>query len=224
MLTEEKVRRFIEASLPDAENDAHRTIRERIDALGIEHEEIFRSQINILRTLLRLSRASSVLELGTFLGYSTATFVEHVSTLRPKGNVITVDRDSWRINEARSLLEQFQLHHHIDFRVGDAIELCRSFVSDNTTFDFIFLDTFEATYAELLPLCVRLMSDHGVILVDNILMRTVNGWASQDNVIERSDNVFEALRRTIEIASQTGMNACIIPSGSGLLLLSRNVA
>ncbi len=81
------------------------TCRGHIDELNIEHGDIFRSQIDIIRVLLRVGRVNSVLELGTFFGYSTLVFADHVSSCKPSGRVVTVDKDQWRVKEARTLIE-----------------------------------------------------------------------------------------------------------------------
>ncbi len=91
------------------------------------------------------------------------------------------------------------------------------------TFDFVFLDTFEGNYPDLFQTCLRLVRPLRIILIDNVLMQTVRGWTTAENVVERSYDVFAALRLTLKMATATeGVTACVIPSGSGLLLAVKN--
>ncbi len=67
MLTENKVRQFLENTL-DGESTSLKLIREKIEALGLEHEEVFPSQIAFFKTLCLGAGVQQILELGTFLG------------------------------------------------------------------------------------------------------------------------------------------------------------
>ncbi|MDE2184601.1 MAG: class I SAM-dependent methyltransferase [Alphaproteobacteria bacterium] len=219
MLSEEIVRQFIETQLPDSENVALRNVREHIEKLKIDHEEIFRSQIDIIRTLLAIRQADSILELGTFLGYSTLVFAEHATGRSPKGRVVTIEKELWRTNEAKKLIDATGFEDVVEFKVGDAAEECKALIANHTSFDFIFLDTFEGTYPEMFPFCLELLNVSGILLIDNVLMPIARGWENGENIIERSDGVFAALRRTLQLATAAAnFRTCIIPSGSGLLL------
>lgn len=222
MLTESMVREYIERVLP-TESNRLQFIKEEIDRLQFEHEEIFPSQMNLLRFICHSIKAERILELGTFVGYSAIGLAEVLQEVGEHGHIITVERAPENAALAQSLIEQAGLVDRITVVAGDAREECRSLRERGLKFDLVFMDVFEGDYPELFESCVLLLRPRGVLLVDNVLMATVEGWTSQSNVIEAPDGPITAnLVRILELASADKRLACsIIPSGSGMLLCTR---
>lgn len=220
MLTEANARRFIEATLP-AESEPLRQIRAAVDAHGFEHEEIFASQAPLLQLLVLASRARNVLELGTFIGYSTMAFAE-CARLAPDGvHVTSVERDPARIAVARERLQAAGLLDNVTLVQADARDACREFIAARREFDFIFLDTDERQYPELLEPCVELLATGSVMVIDNVLMATVAGWSNGSNVVENPEGEVESALHDLlgKIAREHRLLATVVPSGSGLAVL-----
>jgi len=218
MLTEQDAREFIDHTLT-VETETMRAIRRNVCASGLQHEEIFSSQMALFHTLGLASGAGQVLELGTFVGYSTAGFVEMVRR-RGGGHITTVEADSERSAAAREALEASGLADDVTFIVSDDRKACKRLLAEGKVFEFIFLDTCEQNYPELYPLCVELLAPGGVLVVDNVLMPTVDGWLSDENVVSAARTpVLGALREMIQLAvDDESMATSIVPLGSGLLL------
>lgn len=194
-------------------------IRRNVCAAGLQHEEIFSSQMALFHTLGLAAGAARVLELGTFVGYSTAGLVEMVRQ-RGGGHVTTVEFDADRSASARSALEASGLADDVTFVVSDDRKACTRLLAEGKVFDFVFLDTCEQNYPELYPLCVELLAPGGVLVVDNVLMPTVDGWLSDENVVSAARTpVLGALREMLQLAvADNSMTTSIVPLGSGLLL------
>ncbi|MGH3710890.1 MAG: O-methyltransferase [Pseudonocardiaceae bacterium] len=222
MLREETVRAYIESTI-QCETVELKKLRERVDKLGLDHEEIFPCQVSFLRTLLMSGEIRSVLELGTFVGYSTLNFVECLDALGG-GNLVTIDRQASVSEEARRVIYRTSRKTLVEFIVGDAGEYCDRLISWERQFDLIFLDVSEEDYPDLYDRCVPLLTNRGLLIVDNALMPTVAGWNSGDNVIEAPDaeGTITALRALI---SRTRLDrrvvTSLLPIGSGLLLCRR---
>lgn len=218
MLTEHDAREFIDHTLT-VETETMCAIRRSVCAAGLQHEEVFSSQMALFHTLGLASGAGRVLELGTFVGYSTAGFVAMVRR-GGGGHVTTVEADAERSASAQRSLDVSGLSKDVTFIVGDDRQACRGLIADRRVFDFIFLDTCEENYPELYPLCVELLVPGGVLAVDNVLMPTVDGWLSDENVVSAARTpVLGALREMIRIAvDDQSMATSIVPLGSGLLL------
>lgn len=222
MLTEKKVRQFIENTL-DGESTSARLIREKVEALGLEHEEVFSSQIAFFKTLCLGAGVQEILELGTFLGYSTTGFAEFLKDTGSNGHIITVELDEKRAIEANRSLEEIGLDKYVTFIVGDASTVCQELSTKNKKFDLVFLDVFEGCYPDLYHRCVELLKPQGLLIVDNVLMPTVDGWISGQNVIESNDDMLlKALRELLHLAtSDPKVSSSILPLGSGLLICSK---
>jgi predicted O-methyltransferase YrrM len=222
MLTEKKVRHFLENTL-DGESTSLKLIREKIEALGLEHEEVFPSQIAFFKTLCLGAGVQEILELGTFLGYSTAGFAEFLKDTGSNGHIITVELDEKRAIEATRSLEAIGLDKYVTFLVGDASTVCQELSTKKKKFDLVFLDVFEECYPGLYHLCVELLKPQGLLIIDNVLMPTVDGWVSGRNVIEPNDDkLLNSLRELIDLAaSDPKVSSSILPLGSGLLICSK---
>ena len=218
MLTELKVRSFIENRFPIF-GEAPNRISEAIEREGVTREEIFPHQGRFLELLCSMVKPQNILELGTFLGYSTAFLA--ASAKRYSGHVTTVEISESRSKFAERQLQKFGLADHVRFLVGDDRQVCRDLLSCGAKFDFVFLDSLEENYLEVFRLVEQMMAPGGAIVVDNVLMHTVNGWVNGDNIIEDGDSdknsVLMALLDYIQ-TSET-LTATILPSGSGLLLV-----
>lgn len=93
---------------------------------------------HLLKTLVRTTNASRVLEIGTFTGYSTLYLAEGLAN---GGKIITCDMDKEAVEIAR---EAFKLSLHspkIECRVNTAMKSLEEMVQHREgPFDLIFLD------------------------------------------------------------------------------------
>jgi predicted O-methyltransferase YrrM len=221
MLSESSARAWIESICP-VEPTAARNIRARVVERGFQHEEVFPFQLAFLRTLVWATAARDVLELGTFLGYSTAGIAEALKR-SGDGRMVTVERAAERSRTAHDSLQEAGLAGVVDFVVGDAHEVCSSLVAAKRRFDLVFLDTAESQYPILYPICVQLLRRRGVLAVDNVLMPTVDGWTTGKNVVQAPEaEPIASLCALLEMASgDHDVLASVLPVGSGMLLCSK---
>jgi predicted O-methyltransferase YrrM len=92
-----------------------RFIREKTNELNIDHEEIFSSQMAFFKVLCAARNAQQILELGTFMGYSTAGFAEFLREKESKGHITTIERDSDRSKQAKQGLATDGLDKYVTF-------------------------------------------------------------------------------------------------------------
>jgi O-methyltransferase len=221
MLNEAEVRHYIEKNVTD-EDDILRRLRLRIDELGLPHHEMFPSQIALLQGLAIAIGARRVLELGTFVGYSTIGLAQALDALGG-GTIVTVDNDPHALAEARAQFSKLDGPTLIESVQGDADKVCPRLLQNGRRFDLILLDVVETEYAALYSPCVELLRTRGVLVIDNVLMATVAGWTEGANVTDtREDTVCMALREFLSlVASDSRVLSSIIPSGSGLAICVR---
>jgi caffeoyl-CoA O-methyltransferase len=116
-----------------------------------------------LKMMTQLVRATSVLEIGMFTGYSALCFGE---ALPADGTVLTCEVDEESAALARRYFAQSPIGKKIEIRMGPALETMRHLTGP---FDLIFIDADKINYVNYYRRALDLLSPHGVILIDNVL-------------------------------------------------------
>lgn len=130
-------------------------------------------QGRVLSMISKLVQPKSVLEIGTYTGYSALSIAEG---LHPDGIIYTIDK-----NEELSILqdkyfEKSGFENQIQQYVGDALEIIPTL---DTTFDLVFIDADKSNYINYFHLIIDKMNSGGIILSDNVL------WSGK--VVEKLD-------------------------------------
>jgi predicted O-methyltransferase YrrM len=123
----------------------------------------------LLYILARLSRASTILELGTATGYSAIYLARGCELVG--GRVITLEKDESMLEKARANLVKAGLDNRVEVLLGDVFELMAGMENQ---FDLIFMDIDKEAYTHALPHCGRLLKTGGLLVTDNI------GFAAAD--------------------------------------------
>ena len=126
-----------------------------------------------LETLVWLSGARRILEIGCFTGYSALSMA---AALPPDGTITTCEVDSDRAALARRHFDASPWAGRIEILVGPALDLIRTL---DGPFDLVFIDADKTNYANYYEAVLPLLSDRGLILADNVL------WSGQ--VIDEED-------------------------------------
>jgi predicted O-methyltransferase YrrM len=162
--------------------------------------------------MTRLIRATSVFELGSGFGYSTAWFARAVQD-NGGGVVHHVVWDADLSARARKHLAALGLDHLVRFHVGEAVEALRNAPGP---FDVIFNDIDKVGYPAALPVIHQRLRPGGLLLVDNLL------WSGRplDSADQTPDtNGVRELTRLVMAAPE--WNASIVPIRDGILVAQR---
>ncbi len=134
-------------------------------------------QGRVLSMISKLVNPKSILELGTFTGYSTLCLAEG---LQKDGEIHTIDINEELEDFQRKYFDKSgygaQIHQHI----GNAIELIPAI---NKTFDLIFIDADKPNYSNYFHLIIDKLNPGGIILSDNVLWhgKVVEPLKDKDN-------------------------------------------
>ncbi len=140
-----------------------------------------------LETLVWLSRARRILEIGTFTGYSALSMA---AALPPDGRLVTCELSPERAATARRHADASPWADRIDIRVGPALQ---SIAELEGPFDLVFVDADKTNYLNYYEAVLPLLADHGLLVVDNVLWsgRVLDpGDQSDDTVAIRAFNDF----------------------------------
>ena len=122
-----------------------------------------RQEGRFLELLVFATQATSVLEIGTFTGYSA---IAMAAGLAKDGSIISLEVDPHHAQVARGNIAAAGYESHISVIEGPAL---RSLDELQGPFDLVFIDadkvTYDAYYEAVLPKLAR----HGLIIVDNTL-------------------------------------------------------
>jgi len=122
--------------------------------------------------LLKSINAKNILEIGMSVGYSGLWFADAVmSNKQLNGQIITIDREKFKIDSARRNFEEGGIDSLIKIREGEAREVLQEIKAEfkENYFDFIFIDADKESYIEYFDLCLPLVRKGGIIGADNIL-------------------------------------------------------
>ena len=122
--------------------------------------------------LLKSINAKNILEIGMSVGYSGLWFADAVmSNKQLNGQIITIDREKFKIDSARRNFEEAGADSLIKIREGEARKILHEIKAEfnENYFDFIFIDADKESYIEYFDLCLPLVRKGGMIGADNIL-------------------------------------------------------
>jgi caffeoyl-CoA O-methyltransferase len=164
----------------------------------------------LLKMLTQLVRATHVLEIGTFTGYSALCFAE---ALPDQGTVTTCEIDESSAALARRYFSRSPHGAKITIRMGPAIETMRLL---NRQYDVIFIDADKLNYVNYYLRAKELLMPEGVILIDNVL------WDGEVLVTPPPDERTAAIKAVNRVvASDPEMLAVLLTVRDGVLLVRR---
>lgn len=120
-------------------------------------------QGRLLSMLSKLIRPTTILEIGTYTGYSALCFLEGLTT---DGKIITIDINEELEDLVRSYFSKAENGRQIDYRIGNAMDIIPEL---NETFDLVFIDADKSNYLNYYKLVFDQVKSGGYILTDNVL-------------------------------------------------------
>ncbi len=117
-----------------------------------------------LHILIRSTRRTRLLEIGTSNGYSTIWLAWAAST--NGGQVISIDRDAHKQALADANLRQVGLRELVDLKCGDATEIVAGLPGP---FDGVFFDADRYSAPAQLALLIPKLAPDILLLADNVL-------------------------------------------------------
>ena len=121
--------------------------------------------------MLKSINAKKILEIGMSVGYSGLWFADAIMSNTQDGQIITIDREQFKIDSATRNFEEAGVSSLIKIREGEARKILHEIKEEfgENYFDFIFIDADKESYIEYFDLCLSLVRKGGIIAADNIL-------------------------------------------------------
>jgi predicted O-methyltransferase YrrM len=194
------------ASHTQREDGFLRRLKDAARAAGIPPIWIAPEQASFTQILLRVARATEVVEVGTLAGYSAIVMAR---ALPEHGRVRTIEIVPAHAEFARKWVAQSDVAGRVEVIEGAGMDVLKTFADDSA--DAAFLDADKKSYPLYLRECLRIVRRGGLIMVDN-------AFAFGELFAESpKDPEVSAVRSFNEHMAQVeGLQSVIVPLGDGV--------
>jgi O-methyltransferase len=177
--------------------------------------QVMAEEGQFLALLVKLTNARTVLEIGTFTGYSTLSMAR---ALPPDGRLITCDiTRRWSVVGER-YWQRAGVADRIEVRIADAAQTLAGLLDEQGPgfVDFAFIDADKANYGVYYEKTLQLMRPGGLIAIDNTFYfgRVVD---SEDN----SPDTAEIRRLNSSILHDDRVDLSMLPMADGITLVRK---
>jgi caffeoyl-CoA O-methyltransferase len=162
----------------------------------------------LLMALVHATRASLVLELGTFSGYSSLAMA---SALPPNGRIVTCEVDAKAAAMAREHFAASPVGDRIELQLGPAIDTVKSL---DGPFDLVFIDADKTGYLDYYEAALPKLAPHGLIAVDNTL------WGGRVLDPSEDSEATRAIRQFNDhVLADERTHCVLLPVGDGMTVI-----
>ena len=163
----------------------------------------------LLQTVIRISGAVNILEIGMFTGYSALKMAE---ALPQNGKIHTCELMDKHIKTASEWFKKSENGYKISVHKGPALRSLDKM--KHLTFDLVFIDADKVNYPSYHKKALDLLKKGGVGVLDNML------WSGK--VIDPSDKESIALRETAElIRNNDKLSPLLLPVRDGVMIYQK---
>ena len=171
--------------------------------------------VAFFRLFLQTMQPTSILEIGTAIGFSALLMAEQV----PDARITTIDRNDEMIGFAKENFARLDQRNQITLLEGDAEDLLEHI---EQRFDLIFMDSAKSKYIVFLPEVLKRLEVGGVVILDDIFQ---GGDVARDimEVRRGQRTIYRGLQRLFDATlDHPGLTASLIPLGDGILMIRKN--
>lgn len=168
---------------------------------------------DFMRVQLSLIQPSTILEIGTAVGYSSILMSEH---LKEGGKITTLERFPYMLETASRNIKRAGLEDTIEIIEGDAADTLLTL--PDAYYDVVFMDCAKGQYINFLPECIRVLKPGGLLITDNVLHK--GSVAKSRYLIERRQRTTHSRLRDFlwTIMHSEQLRSTVMPLGDGVAL------
>ncbi|MAM50264.1 MAG: methyltransferase [Flavobacteriaceae bacterium] len=168
-------------------------------------------QGRILSLVSKIIKPKTVLEIGTYTGYSTICLSEG---LDKNGSIHTIDHNEELLVIQNKYFKKAGISEKVKQYTGDATKIIKKL---NLDFDLVFIDADKENYPLYFDLIIEKVKPGGVIIADNIL------WSGK--ILEKVEEEDYATKSIIEFNDKVNnddrVETIILPIRDGLSLIRK---
>lgn len=168
-------------------------------------------EAHLLAWLVTISGAKRILEVGTFMGYSTLFMAR---ALPKDGSIVSLEKSD---ESAKIATQHVAQDKRITVVCTDALEYIRNYSDEK--FDLIFLDAEKRQYPAYLEAALPHLNPHAWVLADNSLLW---GAVSGEDPKAASKEATEAMRKfNALLADKSKFDGVLLTTPEGLTVARR---
>jgi len=168
-------------------------------------------QGRILSLVSKIIKPKTVLEIGTYTGYSTICLSEG---LDKNGSIHTIDHNEELLVIQNKYFKKTGISDKVKQYTGDATKIVRKL---NLDFDLVFIDADKENYPLYYDSIIKKVKPGGIIIADNIL------WSGK--ILEKVEEEDYATKSIIEFNDKVNnddrVETIILPIRDGLSLIRK---
>ena len=168
------------------------------------------NQGGFLSFFSKLLAPNTILEIGTFTGFSTLCLAEGLSAT---GTIDTIELRAEDASAARAHFDASVKGHQIISHVGDAKTILPTLTKQ---WDLVFIDADKTGYIEYINLVLPMLSDKGVIIADNVLF---HGQVFEEKITGKNALAMHAFNEYI--LAHKGIEKIMLTIRDGLTLIRK---
>lgn len=206
-------------SLSKLTDEAPDKIQISTDSETFQFLSVSPNQGRFLQVLAKTCNAKKILEIGTFVGYSTIWMAR---ALPQDGKLISLELNPDYAAIAQKNISNCGLEKMVDIRIGKAIDILQQLIAnEESPFDMIFIDADKPPYTEYFELSMQLSRPGTLIVADNVIRAAkvldtdsadplVAGVQRFNQVLFTKTNVTATILQTVGVKDHDGMALAVV--------------
>lgn len=166
---------------------------------------------HFLAMLVFAVRPRSVLEIGTFTGYSALAMAE---ALPPDGRIVTCELSDLHADIAERHIKASPWADRIDLRRGPALDTIEGLPGP---FDLVFIDADKTGYSAYFDAVVDKLAPHGLLVVDNVLQ-----FGGVANPLDTTPDVVALREFNAKVLADPRVEQVVLTVREGVTLVRRS--
>ncbi len=168
-------------------------------------------QGRFLSMLSYMVKPNTILEIGTYTGYSALCLAEGLNT---NGKLITIDINDELSEMVQRFINKSKFQNQIEAICGDALKTIPEL---NLKFDLVFIDADKQNYCNYYDLVFEKVNPGGYIIADNVLW---SGHIIEDEK-EWDDDTKHIHAFNEKVKNDTRVSKVLLPVRDGLLVIRK---
>ncbi len=167
-------------------------------------------QGRILSMFSQMIQPETILEIGTYTGYSALCLAEG---LKPNGVLHTIDINEELEGMIQRYFDKSPFGNQIRLHIGDA----RSIIPDiKGILDLVFIDADKENYSHYFDLTIDRVRPGGFIIADNVL------WSGKVLDPEQDEETLSLHRFNEKVKNDPRVSHVLLPVRDGLMVVRKN--
>ncbi len=166
-------------------------------------------QGRVLSMLSKIIRPNSILEIGTYTGYSALCLAEG---LPEGGKLVTIDINIELQEMVKDFFGQSSYTDKLEYKIGNALEIIPEL---EDAFDLVFIDADKENYSNYYDLVFNKMPAGGIIIADNVL------WSGKVLADENDKDTIALRKFNKKVQEDTRVENVLFPVRDGLMIIRK---